>query len=116
MRRLRRFPHRLLGDPKAIGSRRGWVSPGLEWRRRTETSNHVGIIHAGVVSTLAETTSGVNLRGAVPAAVVLLRPVAVRHRRPAEDYVIVEARFDPAAARELFAAAGTVDCPSRDGR
>jgi len=79
---------------------------------RPEMTNHVGLLHAGALYTLAETTAGVAVQGAVPEAMILLRDATLRYLRPAHTDVAAVGLVDLEAARqarECFAADGRTD-------
>lgn len=75
----------------------------LELALRPEMTNHVGILHAGALYTLAETAAGVAAVGAVPGALILLRHAEMRYLRPGREDVIATASVDATAAREARA-------------
>ncbi len=77
-------------------------------------ANHVGILHAGALFTLAETAAGVAAWGVIGGdkAYVLLRESTVRFTRRAETEVRATATISPAAATAAiaaFAASGRAD-------
>jgi len=104
------IPYLQLHDLELLEAGRGMARLGLRLRR--EMTNHVGILHAGALYTLAETTAGVAVQGAVPEAMILLRDAAVRYLKAGRSDVIASASTEPAAsmrARERFVADGRAD-------
>jgi len=107
---LEQIPYLQLHELALIEAGAGTARLGL--RKRKEMTNHVGIIHAGALYTLAETATGVAAQGAVTESVILLRRGEIHYRRPARDDVTASAHSEPAAieeAREQFEAAGRAD-------
>ncbi len=79
-------------------------------------TNHVGIVHAGALFTLAETAAGVAAWDVVPnyESYVLLRGATISYTRRAEGEVVATARVDAAdavSAREAFAGTSRADAP-----
>ncbi len=107
---LERIPYLQLHDLDLIEAGVGTALLGL--RKREELTNHVGILHAGALYTLAETTTGVAAQGAVTESLILLRRGEIRYRKPAEADVTASAHSVPAAiedARIKFAGTGRAD-------
>lgn len=69
-------------------------------------TNHVGIVHAGALFTVAETAAGIAASSVVPGerAFVLLRGATVRYTRRAEGDVVAVARVAGEQAGRALAA------------
>jgi len=107
---LDQIPYLQLHELDLIEVEAGTARLGL--RERREMTNHVGILHAGALYTLAETASGVAAQGAVPESVILLRRGEIHHRRRAQGDVIAAAHCEPDEiddARKDFDSAGRAD-------
>jgi uncharacterized protein (TIGR00369 family) len=79
-----------------------------------EVTNHVGIVHAGALFTVAETAAGVAALDVIPGgqAIVLLRGATIRYTRRAEGDVSAVARIttdQASAARAAFDATSRAD-------
>lgn len=83
----------------------GVASARLE--QTTETSNHIGSVHAGALFTLGETASGAAMSGALVAQILSLRPVAaeasIRFVKVAKGKITARASVSRPAA-ELISA------------